>query len=248
MQPSYDSVFKPDLWLSSIILKEAYCLSIPESFSKNNFQELKKSELFTTKKNVFIFSKILPHNIDCIKFLEETHFHLIDTNINFIKPLLQPISSQQENFIIRQATSHDEHDTFEIAKSAFRLSRFHLDNMFTPILANTIKLEWVKNFFKGLRGQFLVVAQDKTKKIVGFTLLIENPSNSSLIIDLIAVHPHFQRKGIAREMLHYININFYQKYRNIEVGTQICNKSSIKFYESCGFKYKESKYVFHYHS
>ena len=80
--------------------------------------------------------------------------------------------------------------------------------------------------------------------IVGFLLLLE--SSTHLIIDLIAVDNNHRRKGIASDMIAYVESHL-NSFSSVQVGTQLANMSSIRLYEKMGFRAYTSNYVFHYH-
>ena len=181
-----------------------------------------------------------------IIFLQQKEFNLIDTNVVFEKKTDH--FNQQKDKIesnVRFANNQDESVVVTCAKESFAYSRFHLDPYVPNDIANQIKEEWLKNYFKGMRGNFLVVAETNGA-ITGFTLLLK-ANNNILIIDLIAVDKSFRKQGVASSMIDFIESHFKDQ-SSLQVGTQVSNIPSIRLYESHGFRNIESKYVFHYHN
>ena len=235
-----------DEWLGKILKKKVYKLVIDENFIIKIKDKKSKeyNELFEiiNKKNVFVYSKIPSTSIEQVEFLENLGFNLIDTNIIFEKEVFS--QNKKYQYEIRFAIKNDEKKVKELSKKSFRFSRFHLDEKIPNKLANEIKYKWVENFFKGNRGDNMVVAIIDNN-IVGFLLIIKK--NESIIIDLIALDEKYHGKQIAEEMIKFTENNF-KRIDKIIVGTQIANIPSIRFYEKCGFRVIKSNYVFHYHN
>ena len=83
------------------------------------------------------------------------------------------------------------------------------------------------------------------KKIVGFTLLLV-PTDSEVVIDLIAVDDAYRRRGIAAEMIAFVESQFAPA--QLVVGTQVANLPSVRLYEKLGFRLAGAQYVFHFHN
>ena len=103
--------------------------------------------------------------------------------------------------------------------------------------------EWIKNFFKKKRGNYLIVA-DLNKRILGFILIIKN--KNQYIIDLVASDKKHRKKGVATSLINYINNKIMKKKDKIFAGTQIDNYIAIKMYKKLGF-IKKKKVTFCYH-
>lgn len=236
-----------DAWLARIIKRKTYRLNIDDIFAAVLLdKESKEYGIFEKflKQPIFIYAKVLSTSIKSIKALEKSGFNLIDTNIVLEKEIF-PSAKVVENWITRFAVAGDELRLERIAGSAFKYSRFHMDPLISKDIADSIKVEWVRNFFKGARGDAMVVALDEEKPI-GFLQLINN-NDDVIFIDLIAVDGSYHGKGVAFAMITFAENNFAAK-RLLRVGTQIANIPSLRLYEKAGFKIKESTYIFHYHN
>ena len=236
----------PDQWLSIIINKDVYKVVIDEPFYKDisSSQSNDLSEICKIKP-VFLYSKVSTNEMKYIKLLSDNKFDLIDTNVVFDNHKF--ISNGiRGNVRIRLATQEDEVQTVDVARKAFTFSRFHLDNRFSQKTADLIKAEWVRNFFKGKRGKYMIVAESGNE-IVGFLQLLASQENDTFIIDLIGVDDSFRRQGIANDMILNIT-NLCHECDKIIVGTQVSNIPSIRLYENLGFRLASSQYVFHYHN
>jgi ribosomal protein S18 acetylase RimI-like enzyme len=236
-----------DSWLSQILNQDVYKLIVDNECIKNvgndTLQEYRIVHKLKSRR-VFVYSKIPVDALLSIKFLEELNFHFVDTNIIFEKPIL-PTHNSVGCCTVRFATPDDENSVVELARKNFLYSRFHLDSNIPHDAANTVKAEWVRNYFQGKRGEQMVIA-GVNGRIAGFLQLLYG-EHGRLIIDLIAVDQRWRRKGIAGTMIAYAESNCGD-FRHIQVGTQIANIPSIRLYEKIGFRMTSAQYVFHYHN
>ena len=229
-----------DSWLSGILKRNVYRLSMNDEFMKSAQDGFFQKEF---SRPVFIYSKVGPTDVPHIAFLERHGFHLADTQVSFEKAIT---SSRQpkDRMPIRFAIPRDERQIMELARRNFTYSRFHMDPNISHDAANEIKAKWVQNFFLGKRGDKMVVAL-MDGRIVGFIQLLWT-ADQPLIIDLIATDRDYQRRGIAKKMIAFAESNC-SGIRRIRVGTQLSNLPSIGLYEGLGFKIFETRHVFHYH-
>jgi len=237
-----------DEWLTSVLRCDTYKLVIDDISlvcleKKGNKEYQYMTQLLNSR--VFMFSKVKPHKIDQIRFLEERHFHLIDTNIVFEKKIKQ-FFKKSKGYDIRFAGPYDELPTMDLAGRSFKYSRFHLDNAIKKQKADTLKKEWAGNYFKNKRGDSMVLAILEGN-VVGFLLLLYDIPAATLLIDLIGVDRRYRRMGIASSMISFAE-EHCGDFKKIRVGTQLANLPSIKFYQDNGYKLLSSYYVFHYHN
>lgn len=122
-------------------------------------------------------------------------------------------------------------------------SHFSQDKDLPLDFRKKLRFNWVRNFYKGQRGDFLIVYK---KKIVGgFLLLIKNKEN--LIIDLIVTKKNQAKKGVGKSLIKFVCSNFSnKKTKFLLAGTQSNNKVALKFYKKLGFKKTNINY-FIYH-
>ena len=229
-----------DQWLSQVLKRPVYKIIIDASFQKDNVKKFINEEL---PEKAFLYAKVAVTNIAAAQCLEGLHFHLIDTNVIFEKSVLTKYQTK-ENTSVRFADPHDQEQTVMLARRSFIFSRFHLDHNIPRDLANTVKAQWVKNYFTGQRGTHMVVAAIDDR-IKGFAQLIQE--DDLLTIDLIAVDIEARNRGIAGDMIAFAECHC-RGIKRLRAGTQMANFPSIRFYEKMGFKMTETFYVFHYHS
>jgi ribosomal protein S18 acetylase RimI-like enzyme len=197
-----------------------------------NISSLKKPFFLTIKKNKKIKEKVLKTNK--IKFKSIL--------VIFYKKI---ISKSTINNYCRFANPKDKKQILDISNEKTSNSRLAQDKSLSLKFRNNYRKVWVENFFKGKRGNFLVVAHKKNI-IMGFLLLIEK--KSELQIDLIVTKKSYQKKGVAASMINYANNVFLgSKIKEIVAGTQLNNIGAIKFYKKLDFKKRKIQYVYHLH-
>jgi GNAT superfamily N-acetyltransferase len=238
----------PDKWLSEVLCREVFSLQTDESFLrgmvKRDNDVFSRLNALMARNHVFIYTKISPIQLHWTSFLEEKGFRLVDTNIVLSKP--RSVSCYNDKDLhVRFAIPNDEIQTVDLAERSFSFSRFHLDPMLGRKTADLIKAEWVRNFFKGKRGKYLVLAFI-SDRVAGFLQLLDDTTSNDLIIDLVAVDDQYRRRGIARRMIGFAEA-CCGDYWNVIVGTQIANIPSLRLYEGMGFRCLNASYVLHYH-
>lgn len=229
-----------DTWLSGILECRAVRIVPPQIAgisSANVAQELNHAGLFA-------YAKVSPVEPQQIAWLENSGFRLVDTNVVFDKTINTIEGAfSSGHCTVRFATPSDEEQTVELARRSFRFSRFHLDPQIPRQKADIIKAEWVRNYFRGERGDAMVIAEIDGA-VVGFIQLLHQAER--LVIDLIAVDEGHRRKNIASDMIAFAEANAGESATYV-VGTQIANIPSMRLYERLGFRMASASYVFHYH-
>lgn len=241
-------------WLSEIVDQDCYDVVVSEGFILENTskRESEKTQWINSLKNnnrrLFLQAKVSTQAVKQIIFLEQNGFYLIDTNVLLRKEIRskKEISTKEltgRNITIRFAESKDREGTVQVGQNSFIYSRFHLDPWFSKELADKVKASWVDGYFRGNRGEQMVITLIGNK-IVGF-LQVLMPADDHFIIDLIGIDKDHRRKGIAENMIRFAILQ--NSPEHVLVGTQIGNIPSIKLYQKMGFFLDGAKYVFHFH-
>lgn len=216
--------WQPDVWLSQHIGRPAY------RFHKGSLGDLPPGPCFC-------YAKVSETDTELSWGLKAAGFFLVETLLTFKK---KPSKDGVMESRLREARASDCERVTRIAERSFRFSRFHADPNFNPDLANRIKAAWAGNFFRGQRGQRMLVAEERGH-LCGFILLVENPQATA--VDLIAVDPAFQGQGLGMALLSAAE----RKGRQILAGTQKANSASCRMYQKCGYTADKSESVFHFH-
>ena len=227
-------VIQNDTWLTGLMGYDSYHLT-------GQLENLEPDLTFKPKS--FIDVKIPVDQIAPLTALQNLGFRLIDTNVQLLRTAGE---MRLGDYKCRFASDSDFDSVCEIAGSSFTKSRFHLDPLINKETADLVKREWAGNFFKGLRGKWMVLAEVEDK-VVGFLQLLKK-SDSTIVIDLIAIKANMQGKGIAGSMISFANSKCLEAPGDIIVGTQISNIQSLAFYIKHGFRIISADYVLHLHT
>ncbi len=234
-----------DNWLSEKFGFNVYKLLINEEYI-NSFKSSKDSIIEFNRilkmDPVFIYCKVPTNELKCVRLLENSGFLLIETNVGLQLKITTIIPNFTGMSIVRFAEKNDEIEVVNLVRRSFIYSRFHTDDRINNEIANDIKGEWARNFFKGTRGDAMVVAY-VNNRIIGFLQLIFNCN--CLVIDLIAVDLDFRKMGIASDMILFAQKN-YKDFSQMRVNTQIINIPSLRLYQKLGFEIENSHYIYHY--
>lgn len=230
------SVFKKDEWLSSIMACEVF--AVPAKFIEEDIS----SAVEAVEPGAFIYAKVPVLNLRRVHFLQSLGFEIVDTAVTFNVQLegldIKPVCNE-----IDFASQADEVGTVKVASESFMFSRFHQDPKISDALANRIKGEWVRNFFKGKRGNQMAVSRHDGQ-ITGFLQVLFH--DGAWVIDQIAVDKKFQCRGIAKDLIRFVALKNKER-PTVIVGTQIGNTHSVNLYENMGFRLKEANFVLHKH-
>ena len=229
-----EQVFVEDQWLGSILGKPVWNLVDP-TVDSNLPSNLNSDALISTRVPV--------NDTDTTQKLEEAGFKLVDTNVQLE---IATAAAQLKIHTYCEATPLDEGQVVDLAARSFRSDRFHLDPKIPNTLAAKIKACWARNFFRGRRGDFMLIARGKGG-LEGFLLLVKRGTTVATI-DLIAVESSCRRTGVVESMIRSIfGYCHEQKIDRIRVGTQMANRAAINLYIKLGFRVVSSDYTFHYH-
>ena len=143
-----------------------------------------------------------------------------------------------------ERSSADARDVGEIGRIAFKFDRFHSDVNIDSAVADLIKQQWSLNNIAG-RAAGSVVVRSNAGRIIGFCEIVD--STDAFAIDLIAVHPKCQRRGLARKLmegaLHVLSRRTPPK--PLLVGTASTNTASLSLYEAMGCKEEKREVTLH---
>lgn len=215
---------------------------LSEIFNKNcaqvKLEDIEDKEIFDGF--TFVYSKSNYSQEMSIK-AKNLNFYLAEISVNFV---LKKDKLNLKKFNGKFAKSANSEDVQNLAFNSFVFDRFHQDPNIPNLIASNIKKQWVKNFFRGKRGDKCFVKESKNGKIIGF--LLSDFSDQFVKIDLIAVDKNYRNKGLGKSLIIDF-FNFYRNHnKNFLVSTQINNFKSIRLYESVGFEKSSIQMVWHY--
>ena len=239
--------FLPDRWLADRFGRPVLCLAAPEPLiTAEVLRKQVARSVARLPRPAFCYVKVPTSGVAHVRALTEQGWIVTETSLIFDRP---PGGSwAPESIVIRKAKPEDREDVLEIAANSFLYSRFHLDDRVPNTTANEIKRAWVENYFRGARGEELLVGLMADRPVGFLAVLAEEMEGRPVrVIDLIAVAGSFQRASVGRSMVAHLCAVSSGRCELIRVGTQAANLPSINLYEDCGFKLRASQYVLHLH-
>ena len=179
---------------------------------------------------------------------EAVGFRIIESFLTFGRKTDGEIPFNGESaFHVRLAQPDEMETVAAIAYRAFESFRLRVDPQIPESRARHSRREWVRNGFKG-RAEAIYVAESENH-LIGFALLRSKASPEKAgEIELIAVDPAFQGRGIGKALVAEAIRHYQSKTAQIQVGTQAKNLRAIGLYTRMGFSVVRSELSFHRHS
>ena len=242
------SEIRADTWLSSLFDHPVFQVRAGEAPSGNEGTALLLHA--RSQSRAFYFARVGVSEVPTVASLSRAGMSVVDVNVTFG---LAAASAPREPTLppgidIREAGEADAADVLDIAETSFRYSRFHLDPLVPTVLANRIKREWIASYFARRRGECLWIATVEGRP-AAFLAVIGGDDHGLRLktIDLVAVAPSFQRKGLGRSLVLFFLAQYASRCDRLRVGTQITNLPSCRLYETSGMTIDGAAYVLHMH-
>lgn len=164
---------------------------------------------------------------------------LVDIKLTFEKP----VENYDSHLSIEQyqKDKHDYNQLLELAYLSGHESRFKNDKFFSEEDFKRLYEKWLDKNINESHQHVLVYVENDT--IAGF-VSYETQAKEAFI-NLIAVDPNFQGKGIGKKLMREVE-NKLSLSSALIVPTQKTNKSAVIFYEHNGFTLRQEKYIYHY--
>jgi ribosomal protein S18 acetylase RimI-like enzyme len=239
--------FEADRWLTDVLARPVFSVHDVANHEPCPGEALR--EHASSRPGAFYFAKLSTLHVDTAGKLTACGFRVVETHVTFSRPIggALPID-EQKDFRVEPATPALRDRVLDIAGSAFRYSRFHLDPAFDRSSADKVKREWIRSYFDKKRGDLLLVGRKRFTP-VGFLALMMQPEQREVaVIDLVGVAPEHQGKGLGQHLIAAALDASRNCAQVLEVGTQAANIPSIRLYERLGFRAVRASYVLHYHA
>ena len=197
----------------------------------------------------FYFAKVPALELEMVKALEGAGFAVVETSLLFERSIASDSGRPvRDSLTVSAYEPRWKNAVLDIAERAFRYSRFHVDSLVGLDTANHVKRTWIESYVDGRRGDTLLVAHHDGR-VLGFNamLVAERPDHAAAVIDLIAVAPGDQQRGIGGVMIEAAARHYQSRCTSLEVGTQAANVPSVRLYERLGFRLVRSQFVLHRH-
>lgn len=189
----------------------------------------------------FFQARVPTGDVARVGSLERVGFRTIDVTVTFRRDPGLALPDRRAR--VRTARPHDRRAVIAIAERDYNVSRFHLDPEIPDEVARSIKREWVDNYFKGARGDRMLVAEHDGE-VAGFQLVLDTPE--AAVIDLIAVAAATRGRGLGSCLVYGLAESSPDRW--VQAGTQVANLPALRLYERLGFAVTRTDYVLHRHA
>lgn len=236
----------PDPWLTELLERAVFRAALTPHTGSTGTCTLYRpsgSPLDALPAGAFVYGKLAHAQSSELHRLEQLGFQVAESTVTLevhTPPWSPPAGS--DPLLLREAVAGDCAPVTSIAAAAFTNSRFHRDPLLAPY-AGRVKAAWAENFFRGARGERMLIAEQHGE-VVGFNQLLY-PTPDRAVIDLIAVAPTARGTGVGAALITALATP--RCPRTVQVGTQAHNTASLRLYEKLGFCLTSAGYTLHYH-
>jgi ribosomal protein S18 acetylase RimI-like enzyme len=235
-----------DAWLATVLGRQVF--RVETGAAPAQLRDEVAAHIALQRVPSFYFAKIDTSDVSQMRALSVNGFYVVDVNVTLELDQPQPMA---QNPAITVATHQpgDSDAVLDIAGSAFRYSRFHLDPELGQVAADHVKREWMANYVNGSRGEDLLIAR-LDGRVAGFLAVIgSGPADARVrAIDLVAVDRAAQGRGVGVALVDAFVSRFAGSSKSLQVGTQVANAPSLGLYQKLGFAIRRSAYVMHFHT
>ena len=208
-----------------------------DSIDNNDIKIIKK---WIKNFDFVIVSNLNNNNINNLVVSQLKPF-LADVNVQF-KKSVSDVDADNKNIYIEDEYKGNK-ELLNIAKKAYKYSRFLNDDRLDVRKSKILYYNWLKNSFNK-KGK-IIAYYKKNNRYLGYCLFhIEE--NTTCVIELIAVDNSYAKKGIGTLLITSVEkYCFDNKVCFMEVGTQMQNISAQNFYIKNGFKVESYNPTYH---
>jgi dTDP-4-amino-4,6-dideoxy-D-galactose acyltransferase len=176
-----------------------------------------------------------------ISLAEKFNFHLVDIRLTFERS--SKISTEPQAYRhIRRAEESDIPLLREIARQAYRNTRFYNDGNFTVHQCENLYMTWIEKSCQGYADSVWVASPGNEPG--GFITC--HRENGTGQIGLLGIHPSYHRQGWGEKLVKSA-LRWFSEHSctPVKVVTQGNNRAAQKLYEQCGFHLSSVQLWYH---
>jgi dTDP-4-amino-4,6-dideoxy-D-galactose acyltransferase len=189
-------------------------------------------------KLIYIISEY-PIKTNCISFKHA------DNKVIFVKNMVNETKNQKCSCSPYQYNEYDYDSLRKLAFECGKYSRFRTDTNFINNEYEKLYDKWIKESVSKTRAMEVLVYR-RFSKITGFITIVDRGNNIAQI-ELLAVNPEYQGKGIGSRLIRdaedFVKLRGFIK---MQVATQHVNKNAIILYKKNGYEIQTILYRYHF--
>jgi len=243
-----DQAIRPDPWLAALFERGVFRVDAAATSNAQIGSVLERHR--RQQDGAFYYAKVDANDVPTVGALTAAGMTVVEVNVTFGMSTadLAHVDDQIAPIAVTAANAGEADCLLNIAATSFRYSRFHLDPLVPNPLANRIKREWVASYLANRRGECLWTVRAEGR-IAGFLAVTGGEDNGGRhkTIDLVAIAPEFQGRGIGRAVMRFFFRQYADACDQLRVGTQVANVPSMRLYEAAGMRIERAQYVLHMH-
>lgn len=212
-----------------------------ENINKTDMQEVMDKLISGNFRLAYVFVNHDDHNSNLL--LKDHSAILADEKVTFHMDVQERLFNGSVEFIEPYNLNYTSDKLLSLALQSGEYSRFRIDPNFRNDEFLKLYTEWInRSVSKEIADEILVYNDNNS--LQGFiTLKIVNNIGS---IGLIAVDELSRGRSVGKKLVSAATSYFKSKnVTDVEVVTQLANKSACSFYLSCGFKIKHIINIYH---
>lgn len=230
---------RSDDWLGAVLEREVFAVDHDDAAAALGGHA-------SAHPGALYWTRTASHEVGRVRELAAVGFYPVDTTVT-LRRAPRPVPAPPTAPVVGCEPRH-EAAVAAIGGSAFATSRFHLDPLVPDALAGRVKREWARNNARGTRGVDCMVALHDDRAAGFLSVLDANGAGRRRVIDLVAVAPEHQGRGLGRALVEAFVRRHGPECDLLEVGTQAANVGSLALYGRLGFEVAATGYVLHMHA
>lgn len=212
---------------------------LKDTINENNLKNIRKQ----IKQFEFITITNLNNNNENNKLISKLDAFLTDVNVQFKKEINIDSKLDIDKHVKIENNCKENEQMLDIAKNAYKYSRFINDNKLDKTKSKLLYYNWLKNSFN--KKDKYIAYYLENKKYLGYCLFHLEDDNTC-VIELIATDNNVHGKGIGSKLLKSVEaFCIDRKILKIQVGTQLDNIVAQNFYVKNGFKINSYNSTYH---
>lgn len=180
------------------------------------------------------------HDLEKNVWLKNNAFDLIGTHSEYCLPSIIQNSYQDLYPLMTNASRAEQAIMVDCFAPSLQLVSHYYHNPSTQSKSLAIYKQWLANSFTGYADHYAYI---RLEGVIAGIITLKN-KHDFLFIDLLAVHPLFRSKGVAKALINYAIRYAHERDFVVKVVTQADNIPANRLYQKSGFLVTQLHYIF----